>query len=122
MKFVVDMNLSPEWVKVLRDAGFDAVHWREVGPRDAPDSVVLSWVKQHGHILLTHDLDFGAILAASRADGPSVLQLRIDDPLPDAHAATMLSAIREFTPQLAGGALVSIEPGRARARVLPLKD
>jgi predicted nuclease of predicted toxin-antitoxin system len=23
MKFVVDMNLSPEWVKVLRDAGFE---------------------------------------------------------------------------------------------------
>jgi predicted nuclease of predicted toxin-antitoxin system len=122
MKFVVDMNLSPDWVKVLRDAGFEEVNWREVGPRDAPDSVVLAWAKQHAHALLTHDLDFGAILAASRAEGPSVLQLRIDDPLPDLHAATMLNAIRDFESQLVDGALISVEPGRARARVLPLEE
>jgi predicted nuclease of predicted toxin-antitoxin system len=122
MKFVVDMNLSPAWVEVLRDAGFEAVHWRDVGPRDAPDSVVLAWAKQHLHVLLTHDLDFGAILAASRAEGPSVLQLRIDDPLPDVHAGTMLNAIRDFESQLVDGALISVEPGRARARVLPLED
>jgi predicted nuclease of predicted toxin-antitoxin system len=122
MKFVVDMNLSPAWVEVLRDAGFEAVHWRDVGPRDAPDSVVLAWAKQHLHVLLTHDLDFGAILAASRAEGPSVLQLRIDDPLPDVHAGTMLNAIRDFESQLVDGALISVEPGRARARVLPLEE
>jgi predicted nuclease of predicted toxin-antitoxin system len=122
MKFVVDMNLSPEWVKVLRDAGFDAVHWRDIGPLDAPDAELLDWATKHERVVLTHDLDFGAILAASRALGPSVLQLRVSDPLPETHSATMLNAIRDFRDQLSGGALISIEPARARARVLPIKD
>lgn len=122
MKFVVDMNLTPGWVEVLRDAGFDAIHWREVGPLDAADRLLLAWAKQEQRIVLTHDLDFGAILAATRAVGPSVLQLRVDDPLPEAHAPTMLKAIRDFERQLLQGVLISIEPGRARARVLPLKD
>jgi hypothetical protein len=34
----------------------------------------------------------------------------------------MLNAIRDFERQLADGALISVEPGRARARVLPLKE
>jgi predicted nuclease of predicted toxin-antitoxin system len=37
MKILVDMNLSPARVQVLRDAGFDAIHWRKFGQRDAPD-------------------------------------------------------------------------------------
>lgn len=72
--------------------------------------------------MLTHDLDFGAILAATRALGPSVLQLRVRDPLPEVCAPTMLRVIARFERQLVQGALISVEPGRARARVLPLKE
>lgn len=120
MKILVDMNLSPVWVQVLRDAGFEAIHWRDIGERDAPDSVVLEWAKQHRHAVFTHDLDFGAILAASGAAAPSVIQFRVVDPLPAAVATVVLSAIRRFEPELREGALLSIEPARARARVLPL--
>ncbi len=31
MKLLVDMNLSPAWVDVLRQAGFEAIHWSEIG-------------------------------------------------------------------------------------------
>jgi len=27
MKLLVDMNLSPEWVGVLKEAGWETVHW-----------------------------------------------------------------------------------------------
>jgi predicted nuclease of predicted toxin-antitoxin system len=122
MRILVDMNLSPIWVQVLRDAGFDAVHWRDVGRRDAPDSIVLDWAKQHLHVVFTHDLDFGAILAASRGVAPSVIQFRVLEPLPSTDAAAMISAIRRFEAELQRGALISIEPGRVRARVLPFED
>jgi predicted nuclease of predicted toxin-antitoxin system len=39
MKILVDMNLSPAWVRVLQAHGWDAVHWSEVGgakPDDKP--------------------------------------------------------------------------------------
>jgi hypothetical protein len=31
MRLLVDMNLSPDWVAVLKRAGWDAVHWSMVG-------------------------------------------------------------------------------------------
>ena len=33
----------------------------------------------HNYIVLTHDLDFSAILAATRGEKPSVVQIRADD-------------------------------------------
>jgi len=121
MKILVDMNLSPIWVQVLRDAGFEAIHWRDIGQHDASDLVVLGWAEQHGHVVFTHDLDFGAILAASGAAAPSVIQFRVVDPLPSTDAAGVIRAIRRFETELREGALISIEPRRARARVLPIK-
>lgn len=76
MKLLVDMNLSPRWVQFLQDSGFEAVHWRDIGEVTAVDSEILRAAKQEGMIVLTHDLDFGAILAASGEDGPSVIQIR----------------------------------------------
>jgi predicted nuclease of predicted toxin-antitoxin system len=30
MKVLIDMNLSPSWARVLKEAGIEAVHWSEV--------------------------------------------------------------------------------------------
>lgn len=83
MKFVVDMNLSPGWVKVLSAAGWEAMHWSETGMPRAIDATILDWARSRGYIVFTHDLDFGAILAATGAAGPSVIQVRADDVLPE---------------------------------------
>jgi len=38
MKFVIDMNLSPQWAAFLLEPGFEAaVHWSEIGCVDASD-------------------------------------------------------------------------------------
>ncbi len=31
MKLLLDMNLSPAWVRFLEENGFEAVHWSTVG-------------------------------------------------------------------------------------------
>jgi predicted nuclease of predicted toxin-antitoxin system len=31
MKLLIDMNLSPVWASHLHAAGFEAIHWRNVG-------------------------------------------------------------------------------------------
>jgi predicted nuclease of predicted toxin-antitoxin system len=122
MKILIDMNLSPCWVDFLVEAGFTAVHWSKVGANDAPDRDVMQWAAEHDHIVLTCDLDFGAILAATQDRKPSVLQLRSDILAPDSIGQAVLAAIRRTQEELVGGALVSIDATRARLRVLPLQE
>ena len=37
------MNLSPEWVLILEKAGYEALHWSEVGDPRATDSAIIAW-------------------------------------------------------------------------------
>lgn len=48
-------------------------NWSAVGQANAPDAEVLAYAAKHGYLLLTHDLDFGAILAATHGQKPSVI-------------------------------------------------
>ena len=122
MKFLVDMNVSPGWVDFLTEAGFEAVHWSRIGAGNARDSDVMAWAFEHGHIVITADLDFGAILAATGGRGPSVLQLRSDLLSTEKIGSSVLAAIEEAGEELARGALISIDTARARLRLLPLRD
>ena len=121
MKLLVDMNLSPEWVAVLKEAGWEAVHWSKVGNPRAADSEIMAWAKQNGHSVFTHDLDFGSLLALTQAEGPSVIQVRTQDVTPTAIGKLVADALRQFQPDLEKGALIVLDEARARARVLPLK-
>ena len=120
MKFVVDMNLSPRWVEVFVAAGLDATHWSAIGDPCATDRSIMEWARSNGYIVFTHDLDFGAILAATQASGPSVLQIRAEKVLPDDVGDTVIAAIHRFQYELERGALISVDPENARARILPL--
>jgi len=92
VKILVDMNLSPDWVMVLKAAGWEAVHWSTVGNPRAVDAEIMKWARQHDFVVFTHDLDFGALLAHSRAGEPSVLQVRTQDV---ATARAAASALRQ---------------------------
>ena len=121
MKLLVDMNLSPDWVEALSKEGFEAIHWSSVGKPSAPDREIMAWAAAHGFVLLTHDLDFAALLAATSATGPSVVQLRGNDTLPDVALRRVVTAIRQSGGELAAGAVASVDLERARVRTLPLK-
>jgi len=77
------------------------------------------WAQENGFVVFTHDLDFGAILAATAADSPSVLQVRTQDISPGAIGEMITSTLEQFEGQLKRGALISIDAKRARARILP---
>lgn len=115
------MNLSPRWVSLIQGAGIEAVHWSAVGARNAPDSEIMAYAADHDCVVLTHDLDFSAILAASQGQGPSVVQVRAEDVSPEAIGAQVLSALRQMTDELQQGALLTVDTKRARLRLLPLK-
>ena len=120
MKFLVDMNLSPGWADFLTEAGFPAVHWSDQGAPNAPDRELMQWAAQRGHIVLTADLDFAAILAATEQSRPSVILLRSGILTPAALGDAVLAAIRQTAEELAAGVIVSVDAERARLRLLPL--
>jgi predicted nuclease of predicted toxin-antitoxin system len=121
MNLLVDMNLSPRWIRVLTDAGFDAAHWSSLGPANAPDSEIMRYASTHDYVVLTHDLDFSAILAATHGEKPSVVQIRAEDVSPEVIGANVITALRQMTDELEQGALVTVDPNRTRLRVLPLQ-
>jgi predicted nuclease of predicted toxin-antitoxin system len=120
MRIVVDMNLSPLWVLPLQEAGFEAMHWSRIGAADASDREITAWAKDNEAIIFTNDLDFSAILAASQDNAPSVFQLRTQDLLPDRVADLVITTLHEFEQELLAGALISVDPTKARVRILPL--
>jgi len=61
--------------------GHDCVHWSETGPPSAPDRKILLWTRSNGYVVFIHDLDFGAILAATKADSSSLLLIALDERL-----------------------------------------
>ena len=120
MKLLIDMNLSPVWVDFFATHGLTAVHWSSIGDPKAPDEVILRYAKEASLVVFTHDLDFGNILAVTHAAGPSVVQVRTENPVPDAIGMVVIAALREHRSHLIRGALLTIEPDRWRGRVLPL--
>lgn len=121
MKLLVDMNLSPRWVGVLAGAGVEAAHWSTLGANNAPDSEIMAYASVNDYVVLTHDLDFGAILAATHGEKPSVVQLRADDVSPDVIGKQVIAALRQMASELEEGALLTVDPNRTRLRVLPLQ-
>jgi predicted nuclease of predicted toxin-antitoxin system len=91
-----------------------------VGRADAPDIEIVAYAKANGYVILTHDLDFSAILAATQGGKPSVVQIRTDDLNPDAIGGTITQALRQMAEKLEAGALLSVDPKRTRLRLLPL--
>ena len=120
MKLLVDMNLSPRWVKMLTDAGIDTAHWSNLGANNAPDSEIMAYARANDFVVLTHDLDFSAILAATHGEKPSVVQIRADDVSPDAIGKQVVVAQLQMASELEAGALLTVDPNRTRLRVLPL--
>lgn len=121
MKILLDMNLSPVWVEFLQSHGFHVVHWSSVGDPRAPDHQLMAWATDHGHVLFTHDLDFGVLLALTHATSPSVIQVRVQDPIPDVIGHDVVRVLRLREDLLRAGALVTIDKGKDRVRVLPFE-
>lgn len=120
LSILIDMNLSPEWVPFLEQAGWPATHWSTVGAIDAEDAVLMAWALAYGYAVFTHDLDFGTMLALTHASGPSVIQVRGQRVLPEQIGTLILAAIRQYAAELESGALVVVEESKNRVRILPL--
>lgn len=121
MRLLVDMNLSPRWIGLLVDTGIEAAHWSTLGENNAPDSEIMAYASANEYVVLTHDLDFSAILAATHGEKPSVVQIRAEDVSPDVIGLQVIVALKQMAAELENGALLTVDPNRTRMRLLPLQ-
>ena len=113
------MDLSPRWVGVFAEAGIKAVHWSTVGAATAPDPEIMAYAKAEDYVVFTHGLDFGAILAATHGDKPSVVQIRSGNVSPDAigpHAVAALVPLVTRSDNATNAAAGQREPLSANRR------
>ena len=122
MKILLDMNLSPSWIPVLESDGHEAKHWSTIGSISAPDTEIMSWARNNGYVVFTHDLDFGSILFSTQMVSPSVIQVRSEDVRPQSIGKVVLHALRNTEKEIEQGALLTINPRKNRVRLLPLKS
>lgn len=119
MKLLIDMNLSPEWVRLFEQQDWQSLHWSTVGDPHSPDYVIMRWARENGYIVFTHDLDFGTLLALTHAQGPSVIQVRTQDVMPQTLGSIIIQILKKYESVLESGALVVIDENKSRLRILP---
>ena len=120
LKILIDMNLSPQWVEVFKRRKIEAKHWSKVGDPRADDRVIMDWARENGYIVFTHDLDFGTILALTKAQAPSVIQMRTENVLPEYFSKTLISVVKKYKTHLHKGAIIVLDDMTHRLRILPL--
>jgi predicted nuclease of predicted toxin-antitoxin system len=121
MRFLIDNNLSPKLADLVRAAGHDVAHVRDLGLARAPDHVVLERARAERRVVISADTDFGTLLARFRATSPSFLLVRrVSGRRAPDHAALILANLAQIRDDLEAGAVVALGESTARIRRLPI--
>ncbi len=120
MRFLGDMGVAQSTLAWLRDKGYDTVHLREQGLQRLPDAEITEKARRESRVVITFDLDFCDIMAASGAKTPSIIILRLDDQKPQHVNSRLEQVLSESFEALNRGAVISVDEYRHRVRMLPI--
>lgn len=121
MRFLADMGISMRTVGWLREQGYDVVHLREEELQRLPDEEILVKARAEGRVLLTMDLDFGYLLAVSRAQLPSVILFRLSDERSEVVSGRLADVLAQHGSDMEAGAIISVSEVAIRIRRLPIQ-
>ena len=121
MKFLADMGISPKTVLYLNEKNYDAVHLYSQKLERLSDSEILEKAKIEDRIILTHDLDFGELVAASHKKLPSVIIFRLKNMQPINVNYHLQEILNKYKDMLKKGVIVSVSEHHIRVRELPLE-
>lgn len=115
------MGISPDTVAYLKTLGHDAKHLIEERLGQIADSEVLAKARSEDRVVLTHDLDFSDLIAASGATTPSIILFRLRNMRPESVNRHLRQVLERFQSQLESGAVVTVTEGSVRVRELPIE-
>ena len=120
MRLLADMHISPRTVLHLRRGGHEVVRVDEVLSPTASDEEILAFAAADNRVVLTQDLDFSRLVAASARTSPSVISLRLASSRLEHVHAVLGRALPTLEQAVVDGALVTVEDARIRRRSLPV--
>ena len=115
------MGISLRVVENLNLHGYDTIHVSQIGMIKSSDSSILETAKTEKRIVLTHDLDFGDILASCKDISPSVIIFRLNDMRPNNVEKYLFEIIKSHSELLAEGIIASVNETKTRIRQLPIE-
>jgi predicted nuclease of predicted toxin-antitoxin system len=120
LRFLADMGISPRTVDELRKQGHDAIHLVEQGLERLADEDILLKARIEERILLTVDLDFAQLSAASGEPFPSVILFRLGNVAREVLEIRLAEVLSQCNRDLEMGAIISVRDEAFRVRSLPI--
>ena len=121
MRFLADMGVSQRVVTWLHEQGHDATHLRDEGLQKLENGAIFTKALRESRIILTWDLDFTEILALSKTGTVSAVVFRLMNTRSTHVVERLERVLSESAQDLEEGAIISVEEGRHRVRLLPLE-
>lgn len=122
LKFIADIHISPLTVKELKNKGYDIIRITDKLPATASDKEIVQLARKEKFVIITHDLDFSAIIAQSGLNSPSVISLRVANAKPNIITQLLITILPLLEANIAEGAIVSVDEKEYRIKKLPVKD
>ncbi len=120
MKFLLDMPISPKTTDWLKKHGHDALHVRDLGMARSDDTSILKYSADQGRILLSIDLDFGALMSFSRSANPGIILFRMQRPLPELIHKRLEFIFQTHKEAELASSITIVDDSRLRIRKLPI--
>jgi predicted nuclease of predicted toxin-antitoxin system len=120
MRFLLNLNVPRELGRRLNLEGHECRHVGDIGMAKASDIEIVEEARRNEEVVVTHDLDYGHLLAFSGELAPSVIILRLRNVHVDNVFARIIRAWPEIEGPLSEGAIVVLEDAAHRIRGLPL--
>lgn len=120
MRFLLNMNVPRSLGRLLAARGHKCRHVGDIGMAQASDVAIMKEARANQEAIVTHDLDYGHLLAFSGEVRPSVVIFRLRNTHLDNLFARMVSAWPEIEGPLEQGAIVILEDAALRIRKLPI--
>ncbi|UCD49251.1 MAG: DUF5615 family PIN-like protein [Phycisphaerales bacterium] len=121
VRYLADMNISPQTVDALAAEGTDIVRVSSLLPANASDQSVLSLAREQERVVITQDTDFSALLALGGYDQPSLVTLRLLNTDPEIVTQRLRQILPQTEAALRTGCAVTIEDHTVRVRQLPIR-
>lgn len=102
MRFLIDAQLPPSLVPLLREAGHEAEHVSDRLPQDAPDLLIWLRALKEERVLVTRDEDFSG-WSRLRDPAPRIVWIRLGNLIKSRLLERLMPLLPEIVRRLESG-------------------